>query len=125
MCSVYYGESLHYTCIPFIMVRASSSVVAVVSLDSLDTLIGRPWTAGHHPLLTSLSAFLSSFQMTRQLDDWMTSHVTLFFGIQFVIRCSINRDTYRHLYIQCSDSHFFISALALSPLLGANLCHIM
>ena len=66
------------------MVRVSSSVVAVVSLDHLDTLIGQPWTAGH-PLLTSLSAFLSSFQMTVQSDDWMTSHVTLFFGIQFVI----------------------------------------
>ena len=27
--------------------------------------------------------------------------------------------------IQCSYSHFFISALALSPTLGAKLCHIL
>ena len=63
--------------------------------------------------------------MTGQLDDWMTGHVTLFFGIHFVIQGSINWDAYRCLYIQCSDSHFFISALALSPSLGANLCHIL
>ena len=63
--------------------------------------------------------------MTGQLDDWMTGHVTLFFSIQFVIQCSVNRDAYRHLYIQCSNSHFLISALASSPLLGANLCHIV
>ena len=63
--------------------------------------------------------------MTRWLDDWMTGHVTSFFGIQFLIQCSINRDAYRHLYIQCSDSHFFISTVALSPTFGANLCHIL
>ena len=60
----------------------------------------------------------------------MTGHVTLFFSIQFVFQCTVNRDAYRCLYvlrymIQYSDSHFFISALALSPLLGANLCHIL
>ena len=38
--------------------------------------------------------------------------MTSFFSIQLVIQCSINRDTYRHLYTQCSDSNFFISALA-------------
>ena len=27
--------------------------------------------------------------------------------------------------IQCSYSHFFISALALSPLLGAKLCWVL
>ena len=129
MCSAYYRVSLHYSCIPFTMVRVSSSVVAVVSMDSLDTLTGQPQTSGR-PLLTSLSAFLSPFLenwMVGQLDD---CHVTLFFSIQFAIQCSINRVPYRHLYIfiykiHCSDSHFFISALASSPTLGAKLCHIL
>ena len=61
--------------------------------------------------------------MTDQSDDWTTGHVTLFLGIQFVIRGSINRDA--NIYIQCPDSHFFISALTLSPLLSANLCQIL
>ena len=88
-------------------------------MDSSDTLIGQPRTAGH-PLLTSVSAFQSPFQMT--------GHMTLFFGIQFAIQCSINRDAYKYGFrymIQCSNSHFFISALAFSSLLGANLCHIL
>ena len=127
MCGVYYGVSLHYSCIPFTMVRVPSSVVAVFSMASSDTLIRQPQTAGH-PLLTSLYAFQSPFWMTGQLDDWRTDHVTLFFGIQFAIQCSVNRDAYRDGFrymIQCSNSHFFISALTLSPLLGANLCHIL
>ena len=62
------------------------------------------------------------------LDDWtvrywMTGHVTLFFDTQLAIRCSINRDAYRFGFrymIQYSNSHFFISALALSPTLGTK-----
>ena len=77
-----------------------------------------------HPLVVSFSAFLSPFWMTRQSDDQMTGHMTLFFSTQF--QCSINRDAYMSLYmIQCSYSHFFISALALSPSLGAKLCCIL
>ena len=61
--------------------------------------------------------------MTRWLDDWMTGHVTSFFGIQSAIQGSINRDAYRYGFrymIPCSVSHFSISALALSPLFGAK-----
>ena len=85
------------------------------------------WTAGHL-LLTSISAFLLPFWMTGWSDDWMTGHVTSFFCIQFAIQCSINRDAYRYVFrymIQFSDSHFFISPLASSPLLGTKLCHIL
>ena len=122
MCSVYYGVSLHYSCILFTMVRVSSSIVAIISMDSMDTLIGQPWTAGH-PLLTSLSAILSPFWMTRQSDDWTAGHVTSFFGIQSAIQGSINRDAYRYGFrymIQYSVSHFSVSALASSPTLGAK-----
>ena len=65
--------------------------------------------------------------MTRWLDDWMTGHVTSFFGIQFdAPSIGMLKDVYVSSYmIMCSYSHFFISALALSPTLGANLCHIL
>ena len=65
--------------------------------------------------------------MTRQSDDWMTGHVTSFFGIQFdAPSVGMLTDGYMSSYmIQCSYSHFFISALALSPTLGAKLCHIL
>ena len=75
----------------------------------------------------SLSAFLSPFQTTGWSDDQMTGHMTLFFGIQFdAPSIGILTDVYVSSYIiQCSYSHFFISALALSPLFGAKLCHIL
>ena len=57
----------------------------------------------------------------------MTGHMTSFFSIQFnAPSIGMLIDTYMSLYmIQCSYSHFFIPAVALSPLLGAKLCHIL
>ena len=99
----------------------SSSVMAVDSIDSLDILMGLPQTSGHL-LLALLLAFLSPFWMTRWLDRWMTGHLTFFFGIQFdTPSIGMLTDVYMSSYmIQCSYSHFFISALALSPSLGAK-----
>ena len=93
-----------------------------IHMDSVDTLIGQPQTAGHL-LLTLLSAILSPFWTTGQLDNWMTSHMTSFFGIQSAVQGSVNRDAYRYGFrymIQCSISHFSISALASSTTLGAK-----
>ena len=57
----------------------------------------------------------------------MTGHMTLFFGTQFnAPSIGMLIDAYMFSYmIQCSYSHFSISALALSPTLGAKLCHIL
>ena len=101
------------------MVRVSSSIVAIISRDSVDTLIEQPWTAGHL-LLTTVSAILSPFQMTRWSDN---CHVTSFFSIQSTIQGSVNRDAYRYGFrymIQCSVSHFSISALASRPTFGTK-----
>ena len=88
--------------------------------------MGQLWTSGC-PLLVSVSAFLSPFQMTRQSDDWMTGHMTLFFSIQFDAPSrGMSTGAYMSLYmIQCSYSHFFISALASSPSLDVKLCCIL
>ena len=104
----------------------SSFITALDSLDRLDILVGQPQTSGH-PLSVSLSAFLSPFWMTRWLDLWTTGHMTLFFSIQFdAPSIGMLTDVYVSSYmIQCSYSHFFISALASSPTLGAKLCHIL
>ena len=94
----------------------SSSITAVNSLDRLDILMGKLWTLGC-PLLVSLSAFLSPFWTTRWSDDWMTGHVTLLFSIQLnAPSIGMHTGASMSLYmIQYSYSHFFISALALSP----------
>ena len=104
----------------------SYSVTAVDKIDSLDLLMGQPQTSGH-PLLALLSTFLSPFWMTGWSDDWMTGHVTLFLGIQFdALSIRMLTDIYMSSYmIQCSHSHFFISALAFSLTLGAKLCCIL
>ena len=88
--------------------------------------MGQPLTSGH-PLLALLLVFLSPFQMTRWSDNWMTGHVTSFFSIQFdALSIGMLTDIYMSSYmIQCSYSHFFISALASSPSLGTKLCHIL
>ena len=93
----------------------SSSVMAVYSIDILYIFMGWPLTSGHL-LLALLLAFLSPFWMTRWSDDWMTGHVTSFFGIQFDAQSiGMLTDVYMSSYmIQCSYSHFFISAFSLS-----------
>ena len=88
--------------------------------------MGQPQTS-ECVLLALLLEFLSPFQMTGWSDDWTTGHVTSFFGIQFdAPSIGMLTDVYMSTYvIQCSYSHFFISALASSPTLGAKLCYIL
>ena len=66
--------------------------------------------------------------MTRQLDNWITGHMTSFFGIQFdapSIGMLIDAYMSSSYMIQCSYNHFSISALASSPTLGTKLCCIL
>ena len=127
MCSVYCGVSLHYICIPFTMVR-------VLFFNCSKKWLGK---VGHNHWMTSdigastISIVLCisvTFSDDQIVGDWMTGHMTSFFSTQFNAS-SIEMFTEAYMsssyMIQCSYSHFSISALASSPTLGTKLCHIL
>ena len=119
MCGVYYGVSLHYIHIPFTMVRAFFLEYSSRQLRQGGHTHGTISDIRASPISITLCISVT-FQTTGWSDNWMTGHVTLFFSIQFdPSSIEMLTDVYVSLYmIQCSYSHFFISALALSPTLG-------
>ena len=126
MCSVYYRVSLHYICIPFTMFRVFFLDYSSRQLRQVRHT--QRMTSDTRVSTISIALCISViFWMTGWSDDWMTGHVPLFFSIQFdAPSVGMLTDAYVSLYmIKCSYSHFFISALASSPLLGAKLCCIL
>ena len=123
MCSLYSGVSLLCICIPLVMVRVFFIDISRRQIKKSETASG--WLpASRHPPLVLHAMFLSPFQPTGQPDNW--SHDFMFFDKQLDAPYIGKLLVIFSKVIKFILDQFitFISALTLSPTLGAKLCCI-